>query len=46
MQVIISLVGAQKASIHPDDMLLLANFFMSLESFRQVDLVLFRYSTH
>ncbi|KAK2417086.1 vacuolar fusion protein MON1 protein [Trifolium repens] len=33
-EVIISLVGAQKASIHPDDMLLLANFFMSSESFR------------
>ncbi|KAK2374852.1 vacuolar fusion protein MON1 protein [Trifolium repens] len=33
-KVIISLVGAQKASIHPDDMLLLANFFMSSESFR------------
>ncbi|KAK2364495.1 vacuolar fusion protein MON1 protein [Trifolium repens] len=40
-KVIISLVGAQKASIHPDDMLLLANFFMSSESFRQVDLMHF-----
>jgi hypothetical protein len=25
---VISLVGAQKASLHPDDMLLLANFVM------------------
>lgn len=33
---VISLVGAQKASLHPDDMLLLANFVMSSESFRQV----------
>ncbi|GAU12939.1 hypothetical protein TSUD_97500 [Trifolium subterraneum] len=32
---VISLVGAQKASLHPDDMLLLANFVMSSESFRQ-----------
>ncbi|KAI4322266.1 hypothetical protein L6164_021977 [Bauhinia variegata] len=31
---VISLVGAQKASLHPDDMLLLANFIMSSESFR------------
>lgn len=31
---VISLVGAQKASLHPDDMLLLANFVMSSESFR------------
>ncbi|XP_020202350.1 vacuolar fusion protein MON1 homolog isoform X1 [Cajanus cajan] len=31
---VISLVGAQKASLHPDDMLLLANFVMSTESFR------------
>ncbi|XWS28966.1 hypothetical protein CRYUN_Cryun25bG0116500 [Craigia yunnanensis] len=31
---IISLVGAQKASLHPDDMLLLSNFVMSSESFR------------
>ncbi|KAI3966263.1 hypothetical protein MKX01_027431 [Papaver californicum] len=30
----ISLVGAQKASLHPDDMLLLANFVLSSESFR------------
>ncbi|CAN1171895.1 Vacuolar fusion protein MON1 homolog [Linum perenne] len=33
---VISLVGAQKASLHPDDMMLLANFIMSSESFRQV----------
>ncbi|CAI0397862.1 unnamed protein product [Linum tenue] len=33
---VISLVGAQKASLHPDDMLLLGNFIMSSESFRQV----------
>ncbi|CAN0916369.1 Vacuolar fusion protein MON1 homolog [Linum grandiflorum] len=32
---VISLVGAQKASLHPDDMLLLSNFIMSSESFRQ-----------
>ncbi|KAK9280196.1 hypothetical protein L1049_013883 [Liquidambar formosana] len=32
---VVSLVGAQKASLHPDDMLLLANFVMSSESFRQ-----------
>ncbi|XVF68577.1 hypothetical protein PTKIN_Ptkin11bG0013500 [Pterospermum kingtungense] len=31
---VISLVGAQKASLHPDDMLLLSNFVMSTESFR------------
>ncbi|CAL1366747.1 unnamed protein product [Linum trigynum] len=31
---VISLVGAQKASLHPDDMLLLGNFIMSSESFR------------
>ncbi|CAL0332287.1 unnamed protein product [Lupinus luteus] len=31
---VISLVGAQKATLHPDDMLLLANFVMSSESFR------------
>ncbi|XP_073222616.1 vacuolar fusion protein MON1 homolog isoform X2 [Cicer arietinum] len=31
---VISLFGAQKASLHPDDMLLLANFVMSSESFR------------
>ncbi|KAL7585918.1 uncharacterized protein LOC111915562 [Lactuca sativa] len=30
----VSLVGAQKAQLHPDDMLLLANFVMSFESFR------------
>ncbi|KAL6566754.1 Vacuolar fusion protein mon1 [Orobanche minor] len=32
---VISLVGAQKASLHPDDILLLSNFIMSSESFRQ-----------
>ncbi|KAL2557470.1 SAND family protein [Forsythia ovata] len=31
---VISLCGAQKASLHPDDMLLLSNFVMSSESFR------------
>ncbi|CAH9114880.1 unnamed protein product [Cuscuta europaea] len=31
---VISLVGAQKASLHADDMLLLSNFVMSSESFR------------
>ncbi|GAV66405.1 Mon1 domain-containing protein [Cephalotus follicularis] len=31
---VVSLVGAQKASLHPDDMLLLANFVMSSESFK------------
>ncbi|PWA41249.1 vacuolar fusion protein MON1 [Artemisia annua] len=31
---VVSLVGAQKVSLHPDDMLLLANFVMSSESFR------------
>ncbi|XP_024961769.1 vacuolar fusion protein MON1 homolog isoform X1 [Cynara cardunculus var. scolymus] len=31
---VVSLVGTQKASLHPDDMLLLANFIMSSESFR------------
>nr|XP_025671412.1 vacuolar fusion protein MON1 homolog isoform X1 [Arachis hypogaea]XP_025671413.1 vacuolar fusion protein MON1 homolog isoform X1 [Arachis hypogaea] len=31
---VISLVGAQKATLHPDDMLLLVNFVMSTESFR------------
>ncbi|XP_052733738.1 vacuolar fusion protein MON1 homolog isoform X2 [Vigna angularis] len=31
---VISLVGAQKASLHPDDILLLANFVMASESFR------------
>ncbi|CAI0453010.1 unnamed protein product [Linum tenue] len=31
---VISVVGAQKASLHPDDMLLLGNFIMSSESFR------------
>ncbi|CAA0834068.1 SAND family protein [Striga hermonthica] len=31
---VISLVGAQKASLHPDDILLLSNFIMSSESFK------------
>ncbi|CAI9105076.1 OLC1v1003926C1 [Oldenlandia corymbosa var. corymbosa] len=31
---VISLVGAQKAALHPDDMLLLSNFVVSSESFR------------
>ncbi|XP_075519917.1 vacuolar fusion protein MON1 homolog [Primulina tabacum] len=31
---VISLVGAQKASLHPDDLLLLSNFITSSESFR------------
>ncbi|GMH12530.1 hypothetical protein Nepgr_014371 [Nepenthes gracilis] len=31
---VVGLVGAQKASLHPDDMLLLSNFVMSSESFR------------
>ncbi|XP_027086171.1 vacuolar fusion protein MON1 homolog isoform X2 [Coffea eugenioides] len=31
---VICLVGAQKASLHPDDMLLLSNFVVSSESFR------------
>ncbi|GLT33797.1 hypothetical protein SLA2020_083580 [Shorea laevis] len=31
---VVSLVGAQKASLHPDDMLLVSNFVMSSESFR------------
>ncbi|XP_068667863.1 vacuolar fusion protein MON1 homolog [Aristolochia californica] len=31
---VISLVGAPKSSLHPDDMLLLANFVLSSESFR------------
>ncbi|KAK8491743.1 hypothetical protein V6N13_138513 [Hibiscus sabdariffa] len=31
---VISLVGAQKDSLHPDDMLLLSNFVLSSESFR------------
>lgn len=34
---VVSLVGAQKASLHPDDMLLLANFILSSESFRYED---------
>ncbi|KAF7805593.1 vacuolar fusion protein MON1-like protein [Senna tora] len=33
---VVSLVGAQKASLHPDDMLLLANFVMMSESFSPV----------
>ncbi|KAL6967258.1 Vacuolar fusion protein mon1 [Sarracenia purpurea var. burkii] len=31
---VVSLVGAQKASLHPDDMLLLSNFVTASESFR------------
>lgn len=31
---VISLLGAQKAILHPDDMLLLSNFVLSSESFR------------
>ncbi|KAJ8751332.1 hypothetical protein K2173_016518 [Erythroxylum novogranatense] len=31
---VVSLVGAQKASLHPDDMLLLSNFITSSDSFR------------
>ncbi|KAJ4772959.1 hypothetical protein LUZ62_057216 [Rhynchospora pubera] len=31
---VVSLVGAQKASLHPDEILLLANFVLSSESFR------------
>ncbi|CAH8386067.1 unnamed protein product [Eruca vesicaria subsp. sativa] len=31
---VISLAGAQKASLHPDDLLLLSNFVVSSESFR------------
>jgi len=31
---VISLFGAQKAILHPDDMLLLSNFVLSSESFR------------
>ncbi|KAG2371408.1 Vacuolar fusion protein [Vigna angularis] len=33
---VISLVGAQKASLHPDDMLLLTNFVMTSEAFSPV----------
>ncbi|WVZ04320.1 hypothetical protein V8G54_025126 [Vigna mungo] len=43
---VISLVGAQKASLHPDDILLLANFVMSSESFRQADTYLVLLSTN
>ncbi|KAF1885032.1 hypothetical protein Lal_00028921 [Lupinus albus] len=42
---VISLVGAQKTSLHPDDMLLLANFVMSSESFRQADTYLILLTT-
>lgn len=31
---VVSLVGAQRTSLHPDDMLLLSNFILSTESFR------------
>ncbi|KAA3489550.1 protein SAND-like [Gossypium australe] len=37
---VISLVGAQKASLHPDDMLLLSNFVLSSESFRYIEITL------
>ncbi|MCH85984.1 vacuolar fusion MON1-like protein, partial [Trifolium medium] len=43
---VISLFGAQKASLHPDDMLLLANFVMSTESFRQDDTYLLLLTTN
>ncbi|KAJ9558883.1 hypothetical protein OSB04_013497 [Centaurea solstitialis] len=33
---VVSLVGLQKASLHPDDMLLLANFVMTSESFSPI----------
>ncbi|GKC58468.1 vacuolar fusion protein MON1, partial [Tanacetum coccineum] len=33
---VVSLVGAQKVSLHPDDMLLLANFVMTSESFSPI----------
>uniref|UniRef100_A0A6N2KHX3 Vacuolar fusion protein MON1 homolog n=1 Tax=Salix viminalis TaxID=40686 RepID=A0A6N2KHX3_SALVM len=33
---VVSLVGAQKASLHPDDMLLLSNFIMTSESFSPI----------
>nr|KAJ0186816.1 hypothetical protein LSAT_V11C900487140 [Lactuca sativa] len=33
---VVSLVGAQKAQLHPDDMLLLANFVMASESFSPI----------
>ncbi|MQL80665.1 hypothetical protein Taro_013123 [Colocasia esculenta] len=33
-EAVVSLVGAQKASLHPDDVLLLSNFVLSSESFR------------
>ncbi|KAJ9540548.1 hypothetical protein OSB04_027054 [Centaurea solstitialis] len=33
---VVSLVGAQKASLHPDDLLLLANFIMTSESFSPI----------
>ncbi|KAM1149067.1 hypothetical protein FF1_029642 [Malus domestica] len=42
---VICLVGAQKASLHPDDMLLLSNFVMASESFRQVDTYLMLLTT-
>ncbi|KAM1806944.1 hypothetical protein ACFX11_030019 [Malus domestica] len=42
---VICLVGAQKASLHPDDMLLLSNFIMASESFRQVDTYLMLLTT-
>ncbi|XWS74285.1 hypothetical protein CRYUN_Cryun02cG0201900 [Craigia yunnanensis] len=36
---VFSLVGAQNASLHPDDMLLLSNFVMSSELFRMLSYV-------
>ncbi|XP_013647668.2 vacuolar fusion protein MON1 homolog [Brassica napus] len=47
---VISLAGAQKASLHPDDLLLLSNFVMSSESFRTSEsfspICLPRYNPH
>ncbi|KAJ0238893.1 Vacuolar fusion protein MON1 [Hirschfeldia incana] len=46
----VSLAGAQKASLHPDDLLLLSNFVMSSESFRTSEsfspICLPRYNPH
>ncbi|CAN7011461.1 unnamed protein product [Brassica oleracea var. botrytis] len=41
---VISLAGAQKASLHPDDLLLLSNFVMTSESFSPICLP--RYNPH
>lgn len=43
---VVSLVGAQKASLHPDDMLLLANFILSSESFRYMKKCILLCSAH